>query len=115
MVLRKVSLFIVTLFLVASCDGSSVETSSTSTDSGTSVNAPDGAALYSTHCATCHGLDGKLGKSGSKDLTQTTLQFLDIKKTIETGTIGGMPRFKGILKDDAEIDAVVQYVLLLKR
>lgn len=76
---------------------------------------PDGSALYMENCATCHGLDGTLGKAGSKDLTKTTLQVHELKKIVEVGTTNGMPRFKEILGGDEEVDAVVQYIMGFKR
>lgn len=76
---------------------------------------PDGAELYMENCATCHGLDGTLGKAGSKDLTKTTMQAHELKKIIEGGTSNGMPRFKEILGGDAEVEAVVQYIMGFKR
>jgi cytochrome c6 len=76
---------------------------------------PDGNALYIENCASCHGLDGTLGKAGSKDLSKTTLDFQQLKNVIEVGTGNGMPRFKEILGGEEEVDAVVQYVMGFKR
>lgn len=76
---------------------------------------PDGAKLYMENCASCHGLDGTLGKAGSKDLSKTTMDFIQLKKVVEVGTSNGMPRFKEILGGDEEIEAVVQYVMGFKR
>jgi mono/diheme cytochrome c family protein len=37
------------------------------------------------NCGLCHGADGKLGASGSKDLTATTLDLNGIKEIILNG------------------------------
>ena len=67
------------------------------------------------NCASCHGLDGTLGKAGSKDLSKTTMDFQQLKKVVEVGTSNGMPRFKEILGGEEEVEAVVQYVMGFKR
>lgn len=87
----------------------------TSTEKNERNALPDGNALYLENCASCHGLDGTLGKAGSKDLSTTTLDFLQLKKVVEVGTSNGMPRFKEILGGEEEVDAVVQYIMGFKR
>lgn len=102
--------FILILFALVSC-GSDVQTGK----SGERGSLPDGETLYLENCATCHGIDGTLGKAGSKDLTKTTLQVHELKKIVEVGTSNGMPRFKEILGGDAEVEAVVHYIMGFKR
>lgn len=109
MVLRFVSIPAVFFFII-SCSGN-VRTGEK--EEGTFL--PDGEELYLENCASCHGLDGTLGKAGSKDLSKTTMRFQEIKKVVEIGTGNGMPRFKEILGGDEEVDAVVEYVMGFKR
>ncbi len=109
MVLRLIS-FLFLSCLIVSCNGTVKQ------DNGEKKDVlPDGAALYMENCASCHGLDGTLGKAGSKDLIKSTLDFIQLKKVIEEGTANGMPRFKEILGGDEEVDAVVQHVMGFRR
>lgn len=110
MVLRFFSIAFM-LFLLSACRGN-VKTGSQEEDRN---SLPDGNALYMENCASCHGLDGTLGKAGSKDLSKTTMDFQQLKKVVEVGTGNGMPRFKEILGGDAEVEAVVEYVMGFKR
>src|SRR5690606_24205200 len=103
MVLRFFSIVFI-LFLLVSCGGD-VKTGNQQEDRNT---LPDGNALYMENCASCHGLDGTLGKAGSKNLSETTMDFLQLKNVVEFGTSNGMPRFKEILGGEEEVDAVVQ-------
>ncbi len=109
MVLRY-SIIATSLFLLASCGGNV----KTGTSDGEKP-APDGATLYMENCASCHGMDGAMGKAGSKDLTKTTMDYMQLQKVIEGGTPNGMPRFKEVLGGEKEVEAVVQYVMGLKK
>lgn len=73
--------------------------------------APDGADLYSRHCAACHGLDG----SGGVGVPLNLPQFLDsvtdhyLAKTIRHGRPGRvMPGFRHL--SDAQVRAIVDHV-----
>jgi cytochrome c6 len=81
----------------------------------------EGAAVYKTKCAVCHGADGKgdtaVGKSmklrdlGSADVQkQTDEQLIDIT----TNGKGKMPAYKGKLTD-AQIKDVVAYIRTFKK
>lgn len=106
----KYSIAVVVLLLLASCGGNV----KTGTSDGEKP-APDGAVLYGENCASCHGLDGAMVKAGAKDLTKTAMDYMQLKKVIEGGTPNGMPRFKEVLGGEKEVEAVVQYVMLLKK
>ena len=73
--------------------------------------APDGAALYGSTCAGCHGADGGQGTQidgvPSPDLTEVvpTLDDAALAAVIRDG-VGVMPPQ---LVDDADVDAVVAY------
>lgn len=73
----------------------------------------DGKALFMNNCASCHGVDGKLGMSGAKNLMETNLSDTEIKKIITYGK-KTMPAFKELIPTAKEIDAVVQHVRTLK-
>jgi len=72
---------------------------------------PDGAALYKSKCAMCHGPNGE-GKTAMKTVQfPKTLSEADIVKTLESGK-NKMPSFKGKLSPD-EISQVAKYVKTL--
>lgn len=76
----------------------------------------DGAALYKTKCAPCHGADGSgntpVGKSlHVKSLADADVQKMsdaDLTKVIHDGK-GKMPAFAGKLSD-GELKEVVQFI-----
>jgi len=84
------------------------------------ILAADGAALFKSKCAACHGPDGKgetpVGKTlkvtplGGADVQKMT--DADLEKAISDGK-GKMPAFKGKLAAD-ELKAVVAFVRTLK-
>lgn len=73
----------------------------------------NGATVFRKYCVTCHGSDGKLGLSGAKNLTISTLSLEDRIALISNGK-GLMASYKDRLSD-AEIQAVAEYTLQLKK
>lgn len=71
-----------------------------------------GKLIYTNTCVNCHGSDGKLGVSGSKDLSLTFLSADEQKTLIRNGK-NAMPGYKDL--SDEQVDAVVQYVATLKQ
>jgi cbb3-type cytochrome c oxidase subunit III len=78
---------------------------------------PDGKALFTAKCASCHGKDAKGSAAMAKmyKLDVSALNLADAKasddeltKIVKAGK-GKMPKFEGKLKDD-EIAAVLSYV-----
>ena len=67
-----------------------------------------GKAIFTRNCQLCHGEDGKLGLSGSKDLTVSTLSDAEVKNLIRDGK-NAMPPYKDMLSE-TEINAVHAYV-----
>lgn len=72
----------------------------------------DGAKIFKQSCSLCHGLDGKLGANGSKDLTQSTLDLNERIAMVSKGK-GVMMAFENIL-NLSEIKAVSEYTMTLK-
>ncbi len=72
-----------------------------------------GGQIYQNACATCHGSDGKLGLSGSFDLTKINLDGDQIIEVITYGRVN-MPAFKKVITPD-QISAVSMYVATLKK
>ena len=83
---------------------------------GPALAAEDGAALYKTKCASCHGPDGKgsaMGKKmGSPELGTSKLDEAGVVKVVENGQ-GKMMAFKGKLTPE-QIKAVSAHVKTLK-
>ena len=54
------------------------------------IASNDGETLFKANCVLCHGNDGKLGASGAKDLSASTMEVSEIKQIILNGK-GLMP------------------------
>jgi len=68
-------------------------------------------AIYTQNCTSCHGVDGKLGAAGAKDLSQTNLSKEEMVKVIANGQ-GLMPAFGERLSRE-EIAGLADYVKTL--
>jgi mono/diheme cytochrome c family protein len=84
-----------------------------------SVRAQDGAALYKSKCAGCHGADGTgspMGKKmGAHDFTSADVQKMsdtDLADTIKNGK-NKMPKYASLTSD--EIKGLVAYIRTLKK
>jgi mono/diheme cytochrome c family protein len=82
-------------------------------NAGTTHTIPDGMAVFRKNCVLCHGVDGKLGSNGAKDLSASELP-LDGRIQIITNGKNLMTPFKALLSE-AEIKAVAEYSLTLKK
>ncbi len=67
-----------------------------------------GKSVYEEKCMLCHGNDGKLGLSGAKDLTLSTLTHAQKVELVLNGK-NAMMSFKDQLTAE-QVEAVVQYV-----
>jgi mono/diheme cytochrome c family protein len=76
-------------------------------------SAADGEAIYKKYCTVCHGVDGKLGLNGSKDITISKLTEAERIEQIKIGK-NTMTPFKGILSEE-EIKAVAAYSMTLTK
>jgi len=76
------------------------------------VSTVDGAKIYKLNCTICHGSNGKLGISGSKDLTKSILSKEERIQLIKNGKNAMLP-FKALLSEE-EIEAVAEYTFQLK-
>lgn len=99
------------VFFALSCSNESVS----GADAGRSGQAavPDGQKVYKQQCVTCHGIDGKLGLNGAKDLSQTVLPLEERILQISKGK-NLMTPFEGILSPE-EIRAVAEYTFTLQQ
>jgi cytochrome c553 len=74
-----------------------------------------GKALYENNCASCHGVDGKMGNSGAKDLSESTLTDQETINAILYGNEKGMPPFKDQLGSEENITLLLAYVKSLRK
>lgn len=95
----------------SSSSTSSSSTSSSTTSSSTTSSTtppPDGAAIYSSRCAACHGADGSGGAGPALGGVVDAHGVEAVTQVITNGR-GAMPAWGGILSA-AEIAAVVEYI-----
>ena len=85
----------------------------------TAANAADiynGKEIYSLHCETCHGSDGRSIEPGTPDFSSGESLFVSdshLMRVLREG-VGSMPAYRGLLSD-AEILDVIAYVRTLQR
>jgi mono/diheme cytochrome c family protein len=77
------------------------------------LTSEEASNLFLIRCASCHGKDGKLGVSGAKDLSISTLDSAQVYQIITKGK-GGMPGFGEVLYPN-ELNALIQKVNSLKK
>lgn len=107
----KISLFIAMALMVVACG----ETTASKPERVRleDETPPDGDLLFLNNCASCHGVDGKLGVSDAEDLSKTSLTADEIREVIIEGR-NGMPPFEHLIKTEEEREALVDKVLSLK-
>ena len=91
-------------------------------DSYVAGGSVDGARIFSSACARCHGADGvpsqaMMARTGAKSLVSSEIQksWTDdqLRKQILQGSASrSMPAFKGALKDE-QLDALIVYIRTL--
>lgn len=79
---------------------------------GYDINA-HGKLVYQKNCVACHGENGKLGKSGSKNLQKSELSIKETYHIVRNGK-NSMPAYEEALTEQ-EIKAVAHYVHKLSR
>ena len=110
MVLKTISCAAVALLILSACSEGKV-----SKATGDSQNVEvDGQLLYTNNCVSCHGPDGNLGNSGSKDLSKSKFSEQQVLNIIKKGK-GTMPPFEYLLTTDQEREAVMQFVMSLRK
>lgn len=70
--------------------------------------------LYTLHCASCHGMDGKLGGSGAKDLTRSKLSNTELIQIITNGK-NNMPAMKDVITESEKIKNLADFVKTLRK
>lgn len=77
------------------------------------VEGADGEAIFKKYCVLCHGLDGRLGLNGSKDLSVSLLTEAERVIQVTKGK-NTMTPYEGILSPQ-EIKAVAAYTMTLTK
>ena len=77
-------------------------------DEDSADDAPDGAAIYSSKCAVCHGESGDSNSSAVLADVVPSLSDEQLDDVIRNGTDGGMPA--ALVTDDAEVSALIDYL-----
>jgi len=65
-------------------------------------------SIYASNCASCHGLDGKLGLSGAKNLQESTLSYEQKFEILKYGK-NAMPGYGKQLSDE-QIEALITHI-----
>lgn len=71
-----------------------------------------GQKIYKTHCAICHGDNGRKGFADAKILPESDLN-LEERILLITNGRNTMMAYRGVLSEE-EIEAVAEYTLSLK-
>jgi len=101
--MKKIIIFAICCMVVLACSGNKKK--------GNSTSSVDGAKIYKINCTICHGMDGKLGINGSKDITISPLTKDERIQLIKNGK-NTMTPFKALLSAE-EIEAVAEYTFEL--
>ncbi|HEV2762821.1 MAG TPA: cytochrome c [Pyrinomonadaceae bacterium] len=123
----KCGLFVASLLVAAPClsppvAGTKAARAVQSSSQSQTQAQRDAAALYSKHCATCHGKDGraktfKARLNGARDLTDAAWHDSASDERLFNSVMNGrgkMPSFKKKLSP-AEVESLVRVVRTLKR
>ena len=108
MVLKLVS-FLVVINLFACSSGQDQKTTIPQ-----ETPAQKSANLFILYCASCHGEDGKLGSSGAKDLSKSTLSIAEINEILVNGK-NAMPPMNELLETKENQDLVIKHVQSLRK
>lgn len=98
-------LWVITIMVVFFSCGQQGDASSNKNKPLTDIEK--GARIFKKYCVACHGLNGKMGLNGAKDLTQSQLSLTERKLLIANGK-NTMTPFKSILSAE-DITLVAQY------
>lgn len=103
--------FILSLFMILSCGeppGGQPNAPAATAGTDPVEKAIDGEEIYKIYCVACHGMDGKLGLNGAKDLGESLLSREEQILVVTKGR-NAMTPFESVLTKE-QIEAVVSYV-----
>ena len=108
MVLKLVAFLLVSILFACSSEPDKKNTIPQETPAQKSAN------LFILYCASCHGEDGKLGSSGAKDLSKSTLSIAEINEILVNGK-NAMPPMNELLETKENQDLVIKHVQSLRK
>jgi cytochrome c6 len=109
MVLKTISpLFL--LLLMCACGPEIEPTGQASVE----LHVSTGEELFLKNCVGCHGVNGKLGNSGAKNLALSRITDGQIRTILEEGK-NAMPSMAFLMEQAAEMDSVIAYVKKLRK
>ena len=100
------------LLLLTSCGGN-VQLDTAKDENKEPMNTEEARNVFTLHCVSCHGVDGKLGVSDAADLSVSTLNDATIKTTILNGNDKGMMPYRDLLQP-REVEGLVNFVKTLR-
>ena len=77
------------------------------------IDISNGQKIFSVNCTSCHGIDGKKGLAGAKDLSKSALSKSEMATIIRLGK-GNMTGYGDLLSKE-EIDQVISYIITLRK
>jgi cytochrome c6 len=104
-ILNRLPIFYLFFLLLGSCNIKKVDENMPSIHTGKEI--------FEQRCISCHGFDGKLGLSGAKNLTTSSLPIEEVKFQITNGK-GAMAPFKHLLSPE-EISIVSEFAISLRK
>lgn len=93
-------------------DGSDKSAAPKKEEETAKAEGPNAEKIFRTYCITCHGIDGKLGLNGARDLSVSEVPIEERILQVTNGK-GLMAPFEGILTEE-QIKAVAEYTLTFK-
>lgn len=102
--MKAAFVFVIIGLLLCSCGAENASQSDEDTISG--------AKIFKTHCAICHGENGRKGFADAKILPESELSLEDRIQIVTNGKNTMMP-YRNVLSEE-EIEAVATYTLSLK-
>jgi mono/diheme cytochrome c family protein len=82
----------------------------TNAESGT----VDGQSIYNYYCTSCHGPNGDRGAGEAANLKASALNRDEVRQLILFGSENGMAAYNAIIKEEAEMEALIDYVFTLR-
>jgi mono/diheme cytochrome c family protein len=75
----------------------------------------DGEKIYTYYCTSCHGPTGDRGAGKAANLIESRMEDRDIRHIILFGAPNGMAAYQSMIKEEEELNALVDYVKTLRR
>jgi mono/diheme cytochrome c family protein len=74
----------------------------------------EGKSIYNYYCTSCHGPNGDRGAGEAANLRVSSLGRDEVRQLILFGSKNGMAAYNSIIKEEAEVEALIDYVFTLR-